>query len=209
MTERQQIRILIVDDHPLFREGIATVIKNQQDMLLVAEAASGAQALQKFLEHRPDVTLMDVRLRDSSGMDTMIAVRTRFSEARIILLTTYEDDIDLESALQAGIWGHILKTMPPREMVEIIRQVYAGRRCVPPPAAPRPAEHLGSKSLTSREVEYLVRAAGGNRIHEFGHRVLHPENTVKKQMKRIMQKLGAQDQTSALCIAARRGFIRL
>jgi DNA-binding NarL/FixJ family response regulator len=129
------IRILSVDDHPLFREGIAAVIKNQSDMLLVAEAASGAEALRQFREHRPDVTLMDLRLPDSSGIEAMIAIRTHFPEARVILVATFEGDVEIHGAMQAGAWGYIFKTMPPREMVEMIRQVYAGRKCAPPPIA--------------------------------------------------------------------------
>ena len=208
MTKQREIRILIVDDHPLFREWIATVIKNESDLLLVAEAATGAEALVQYRKHRPDITLMNLRLPDSTGMEAMKDILAHFPEARVIIVSTYDGDFDIQSALQAGAWGHILKTMHPREIVAVIRQVYAGRRCVPPPAAPHPSTHIDDKSLTSREVEVLARAAGGNRIREIGRQLFISDDSVKSHLKQVMHKLGARDQTNALCIAARRGFIR-
>ena len=210
MIKEHEIRILTVDDHPLFREALRAVIASQPDMLLVAEAASGAEAFEQFREHRPDITLMDIRLPDSSGIETMIAIRTRFPEGRVILVSTYQDDVEIRSGLLAGADGHIFKTMHPRELVSTIRKVYAGRRWVlPPPATDDLIAEASGSDLTSREVEVLARVAGGNRIHEIARLLFVTENTVKDHLKQAMRKLGARDQTNALNIAARRGFIRL
>lgn len=209
MIEEREIRILTVDDHPLSREALRAVIESQPDMLLIAEAASGAEALQQFCEHRPDITLIDIRLPDSSGIETMIAIRSRFPAARVILVSTYQDDMEIRGALLAGADGHALKTMHPRELVSTIRRVYTGRKWVPPPASDDSMAKAGSSDLTSREVEVLARVAGGKRIHEIARLLFVTENTVKDHLKQAMRKLGARDQTNALNIAARRGFIRL
>jgi DNA-binding NarL/FixJ family response regulator len=209
MTNQGEIRILSVDHHPLFREGLATVIKNQPDMLLVAEATNAAEALQRFREHQPDITLMDLRLPDSSGLETLIAIRAQFPDARVILLCTYEGDIDLESALQAGAWGHIPKTMHPRKMVEAIRQVHAGKVWVPSPISAHRAERSGEGNLTPTEVEVLARAAGANRIRDIGRRLFISEDSVRSHFEDIIQKLDARDKNNTLMIAACRGFIRL
>src|SRR6202041_2873030 len=150
MIDPAQIRVLSVDDHPLLREGIAAIINNEPDMLLVADAASGSEALQKFREHRPDITLMDLRLPDVSGIDALIAIRTEFAEARIIMLTTFEGDVEIQRALEAGARGYMLKSMPPRDLVEVIRQVHAGKKRVPTEVASHLAEHLSDESLTGR-----------------------------------------------------------
>jgi DNA-binding NarL/FixJ family response regulator len=135
MTDQARIRILGVDDHPLLREGIAAIINSQPDMLLVSQAATGTEAIQQYRTHRPDVTLMDLRLPDLSGIDAMIAIRTEFPEARIIMLTTFEADVEVKRALEAGARGYLLKNMPPRELANVIRQVHAGKRRLPPETA--------------------------------------------------------------------------
>jgi len=209
MTDQTSIRILAADDHPLLREGIASVIRSQPDMLLVAEASSGGEAIRLFREQRPDVTLMELRLPDLSGIDTIIAIRAEFSEARIVLLSTFGGDAEIQSALQAGAWGYMLKSIPPPELVEVIRKVHAGKRTLPPALAVRLAEHLSDEALTLRELQVLGHVAGGNRNRDIGQRLRISEGTVKRHMKSIMQKLAADNRTKAIAIAARRGILRL
>jgi DNA-binding NarL/FixJ family response regulator len=209
MSEHASIRVLSVDDHPLLRQGIAAIINNQPDMVLVAEAASGSEGIQKFREHHPDVTLMDLRLPDMSGIDTMIAIRTEFSEARIIMLTTFEGDVEVQRALEAGARGYMLKSMPPKDLVDVIRQVHAGKKRVPAELAAQLAEHLSDEALTEREVDVLRHVAGGNRNRDIAEQLFISEETVKVHVKHIMEKLGASDRTQAVAIAVRRGIIQL
>jgi DNA-binding NarL/FixJ family response regulator len=209
MTEPARIRVLTVDDHPLLREGIAAIINNQPDMSVIAEASSGGEALQKFREHRPDVTLMDLRLPDISGIDSMIAIRAESPDARVILLTTFEGDVEIHRALEAGARAYLLKSMPPRELVEVIRQVHAGKKRVPADVASHLAEHLSDEALTAREIDVLSHIAGGNRNRDIAERLYISEETVKVHVKHIMEKLGANDRTQAVAIAVRRGIIQL
>ncbi len=203
------IRILTVDDHPLMREGIAAMIKSQADMRLVAEAGDGPDAIKTFREHQPDVTLMDIRLPGMSGIDTMIAIRSEFPEARILMLTTFEGDVEIQRALRAGARGYMLKSMPPSELLAGIREVHAGRKRIPPEVAAQLAEHMGEEALTARELEVLQQLAGGNRNRDIAGRLFIAEETVKVHVKHIMEKLGAKDRTEAAAIALRRGIIRL
>ena len=203
------IRILSVDDHPLLQEGIAAMIRSQPDMELAGEARSGQDALEKFRETRPDVVLMDLRLPDMNGIDVMIAIRGEFPEARVVVLTTFEGDAEIKRALAAGARGYLLKSMPPRELLDGIRQVHAGKKRIPAEVAARLAEHLSDESLTAREVEVLRQVASGNRNRDIAERLFISEETVKVHVKHIMDKLGANDRTQAVSIAIRRGIIQL
>jgi DNA-binding NarL/FixJ family response regulator len=208
MSDQARIGILCVDDHPLLREGIAGIINSQSDMMLAAEAGNGRQAIQKYREHRPDVTLMDLRLPDMSGIDALIAIRSEFPEARIIMLTTFEGDVEIKRSLAAGARGYLLKSMPPKDLLDVIRQVHAGKKRIPPELAAQLAEHLGDESLTEREIEVLQHIAGGNRNRDIAARLFIAEETVKVHIKHIMEKLGASDRTEAVAIAVRRGIIQ-
>lgn len=209
MTAKQKIRVFSVDDHPLLREGIAAIINNEPDMVLVAQAATGRDAIQQFREHRPDVTLMDLRLPDMSGIDTMSAIRSEFPDARIVVLTTFEGDVEIQRALAAGARGYILKSMPPRELAEAVRHVHAGRKRIPTQIAEQLAEHVGDEVLTDRERQVLRCVADGNRNRDIGALLSISEETVKVHVKHIMEKLGASDRTEAVAIAVRRGIIHL
>lgn len=204
-----QIRVFSVDDHPLLREGIAALVNNQPDMVLVAEASNGAEAIQLFKQHLPDVTLMDLRLPDMSGIDIVIAIRSEFPEARIIMLTTFEGDVEIHRALQAGARGYLLKNMPPSELLDVIRQVHAGKKRIPPEIASQLAEHMSDQNLTEREVEVLRQVADGNRNRDIAKNLFISEETVKVHIKHIMEKLGASDRTQAVSIGIRRGIIQL
>src|SRR6266704_238727 len=204
-----RIRVLSVDDHPLLREGIAMIINSQADMTMVSQAAGGSEAIQKYREHKPDVTLMDLRLPDLSGIDAMIAIRAEFPDARIIMLTTFEGDVEIQRALEAGARGYLLKNMSPRDLVEVIRQVHAGKKRIPPQLAAQLAEHLSDEDLTAREVEVLNQIAGGNRNRDIAEKLFITEETVKVHIKHIMEKLGASDRTQAVAIGVRRGIIEL
>jgi DNA-binding NarL/FixJ family response regulator len=209
MNEKARIRVFSVDDHPLLREGIAAIVNNQPDMVMVAQAANSQEGVEQFRKHKPDVTLMDLRLPDRSGIETMIAIRGEFPEARVIMLTTFEGDVEIKHSLEAGARGYVLKSMPPKELVEVIRQVHAGKKRIPPQLAAQLAEHMSDEALTEREVEVLGQIAGGNRNRDIAERLFITEETVKVHIKHIMEKLGASDRTQAVAIGIRRGIIQL
>lgn len=209
MSSKSPIRVFSVDDHPLLREGIAALVNSQTDMTRVAEAATGAEAIQLFKQHLPDVTLLDLRLPDMSGIDVLIAIRSEFPEARIIMLTTFEGDVEIQRALQAGARGYLLKNMPPSDLLDVIRQVHAGKKRIPPEIASQLLEHMSDEVLTDREIEVLRQVAEGNRNREIAEHLFISEETVKVHIKHIMEKLGAADRTQAVSIGLRRGIIQL
>jgi len=209
MTEQSRIRVFCVDDHPLLREGIATLINNQPDMVVVGQASNGSEAIQGFRDHHPDIVLMDIRLPDMSGIEAMVSIRGEFPEARFVMLTTSEGDVEIQRALAAGARGYMLKSMPPKELVEAVRQVHAGKKRIPPEIAAHLAEHYSDEAITAREIEVLQQIAGGNRNRDIAEKLFISEETVKVHVKHIMEKLGASDRTQAVAIAVRRGIIHL
>ena len=209
MTMPSTIRILCVDDHPLFREGIATVVANENDLELVGTADTAKSALAQFSKHRPDITLMDLRLPDMSGISAIVSIREEFSTARVIVVTTFEGDYEVQRALTAGAFGYILKSAPLDELVGVIRKVHSGRKHLPPVVAENLAVYVGGSPLTEREVEVLKLIAEGDRNRDIGEHLGIAEDTVKVHVKRIMDKLGAKDRTQAVAIGIRRGVITL
>ena len=209
MMNANSIRVLSVDDHPLVRAGIGTIINSQADMSLAGTASTGSEGIAAFRSLRPDVTLMDLRLPDFSGLDVMFAIRSEFPDARILVLTTSEGDIDVQRALKVGARGYLLKSMPPPHMLDAIRQVHAGKKYIPAEIADGLAQHLGDGTLSERELEVLRHVAAGKRNREIGARLFVAEETVKAHMRHIMDKLNASDRTQSVAIAVRRGMIHL
>jgi len=209
MDARSPIRILTVDDHPLLREGIAAVLANETDMVVVAEASNGREAVEQFRAHRPDVTLMDLQMPGMNGTEAILAIRKEFPEARIIVLTTYSGDAQAVRALKAGASGYLLKSMVRKELVETIRCVHGGKKRVPPEIAVEMAEHHADDALTEREIEVLREVAAGNANKAVALRLAVSEETVKAHMRSILSKLGANDRTHAVTIALKRGIIEI
>ena len=209
MNDGAQISILCVDDHPLFLEGIATAIGSQDDMRLVGVASSGREAIEQFRKTRPDITLMDLRLPDMSGIAAMVAIRAEFPDARIIILTTFEGDVEIQRALAGGARAYLIKSTPLAEFVDVIRKVACGRIYLPMQMAQNLAQHVGSDVLSEREVEILKQVADGNRNRDIGARLAISEDTVKSHLRHIMEKLDAKDRTEAVAIGIRRGIIHL
>jgi DNA-binding NarL/FixJ family response regulator len=198
-----------VEDHPIVREGLSTVIGSQPDMLLVAQSANATEAIASFRQHRPDITLMDLRLPGTDGTDALIAIRGEFKDARIIMLTTSDCDGDIQRALRAGASAYILKSMPKAEMLAVIRSVHSGRRFVPPDVAARIAEHMGEEDLTGRELDVLRLIRDGYRNKQIADQLCIAETTVNFHIKNLVDKLGANDRTHAVTIAVRRGLLHV
>lgn len=209
MVPGKPIRILTVEDHPVFREGLATIIGSDPDLLLVAQAANAVEAIAEFRRHRPDITLMDLRLPGTNGTDTLITIRGEYPDARIIMLTTSDSDGDIQRALRAGASAYILKSMPKKELLEVVRAVHAGRRYVPADVAARLAEHLGDEDLTARELEVLRLIRDGYRNKQIADQLSIAETTVNFHIKNLVGKLGANDRTHAVTIAIRRGLLTI
>jgi len=207
ITKDRPIRILSVDDHLLLREGIAAVLEDQADMTLVAQAANGRDAIEAFRQHQPDVTLMDLRMPDMSGIKAIAAIRAEFPSARIIVLTTYAGDVQAVEALRAGASGYLLKNMLRKELLQTIRAIHSGRRHVPAEIALEIAQHAVDDALTEREVEVLQRVAAGKSNRLIAAELSISESTIKAHMKSILPKLDASSRTHAVMIALKRGIL--
>jgi DNA-binding NarL/FixJ family response regulator len=203
------IRILAVDDHPMFRQGIAGLVAAQSDMCLVAEAGNGQEAIQQFRAHHPDVTLMDLQMPEMNGLDAMIAIRGEFPDARIIVLTIYLGDVQVLRALKAGARGYLLKTSLHKELGDTIRAVHAGRKVLSNEVSFQLAEHAGEDALTPAEIRVLRLIADGYANKEIGARLSISEETIKSQVRSILSKLNANDRTHAAMIGLKRGIIEL
>jgi len=205
--EASSIRVLAVDDHQLIRVGIATLLLSESDVTLVGEASNGREAVAKFREHRPDVTLMDLQMPEMNGFDAIIAIRDEFPEARIIVLTTYTGDVQAMRAMKAGAQGYLLKNLLHKELMQTIRAVHAGRKAMAPDVADQVAEHAGEETLTPKEIDVLRLIAAGGANKEIAEQLSISEETVKSRVKNILEKLGAKDRTHAVIIGLKRGII--
>jgi DNA-binding NarL/FixJ family response regulator len=203
------IRVLCVDDHPVFREGIAALIEGQADMVLVGEASNGREGVHEFRAHRPDVTIMDLQMPEMSGIDALIAIRSEFPQARILVLTTYSGDAQVLRALKAGAQGYLLKNSCPRELLETIRAVHTGKKALSPDVSHELADHATDDALTPAEIDVLRLIAAGNANKQIAAQLAITEETVKGRVKNILSKLGANDRTQAAMIGLRRGIIEL
>jgi len=209
MKETGKIRVLCVDDHPVVRDGIAAIINLQRDMMLAGAAATGDEALKRFFELRPDVALVDLQLPDMSGFDLIKKIKDKSPNARIIVLSSHEGDVDIQRALEAGAQGYVAKGIVRDELLETIRSVHAGKRRLPAAVAQKLAEHMADEPISPRELEVLSLMAAGKRNKEIAGELSIAEDTVKMHVRNILSKLQVNDRTEAVTVALRRGIIRL
>lgn len=205
----EPIRVLIADDHPLLRDGIAALIANCNDIVVVAQAESGQEAITAHRQQRPDVTLMDLQLPDMDGVDAIVAIKNETPNARVIVLTTYSGDTRAKKALKAGARAYLLKNHARRDLLEMIRRVHAGQKYIDPEVAGEIAEHSGEESLTARELQILTLISGGGSNKSIAYALEISEDTVKGHVSSILSKLNANDRTHAVTLAIRRGVIQL
>jgi len=209
MKDTRKIRVLCVDDHPIVREGMAAIVNLQPDMMLAGAAATGGEALERFIELRPDVALVDLQLPDMSGFDLIKKIKAKSPNARIIVLSSHEGDVDIQRALEAGAQGYVAKGLVRGELLETIRSVHAGKRRLPAAVAQKLAEHMADEPISPRELEVLSLMAGGKRNKEIAGELSIAEDTVKMHVRNILSKLQVNDRTEAVTIALRRGIIHL
>jgi DNA-binding NarL/FixJ family response regulator len=209
METKAKIRVLCVDDHPVVREGIAAIINLQPDMAMAGTAATGREAIEQFVALGPDVSLLDLRLPDMSGFDVIKAIRSKSPNARIVVLSSHDGDVDIQRALEAGAQGYVAKGIVRDELLDIIRAVHAGKRRLPAAVAQKLAEHMADESISPRELEVLSLMAAGKRNKEIAGDLSIAEDTVKMHVRNILSKLQVSDRTEAVTIALRRGIIQL
>jgi DNA-binding NarL/FixJ family response regulator len=208
-TDPNSIRIMTVDDHPLLRQGIATLIEAEEDMEVVAEARDGEEAIAQFRQHHPDVTLMDIQMPNVNGTEAISRIRSEFPDAKILVLSTYAGDVQVLRAIKAGARGYLLKGNVRTELLEAIRTVNAGRKRIPPEIAAELADHAADDQLSSREIDVLRLIGAGNANKQIADKLAIGETTVKNHISNILSKLGANDRTHAVTIALQRGIIEL